>query len=391
MNCSNCGSPIPAGSAYCPRCGALAPNSYAPGGVSPSDPTMAPTPDIPPPPPSTAYGTPPYGTPAYGGTPPYSSTDASNPYNTPSSPYGPYGYVPPATTPSSPQLYTSPPPVPPRRRNRTLLVVLPLLVIILVLGGVLALVLRAKSSGTTTTEGTTPTPALSASQLTATAQANLTATASANLTATAQANLTATASVTAANQNPYASGGTLAILDPLTDNSRGFAWPQGSAPNTFGSCNFTTGGYQINSDKSQYYYYCTSTSATYSNFTFEVQVQITKGDCGGLVFRADTNAGKLYLFEVCTNGTYSLYNYKDTSGTSSQLANASSSAIKSGVNSTNVLAVTAQGSAITLYVNKQKLTTVTNTAYSSGQVGMVADSFNDPTGVLFSNARLWTF
>ncbi len=270
-----------------------------------------------------------------------------------------------------------------------LLVVLPLLVIILILGSVLALLLRSKTPGNTTQGGTTPT--LTASQLTATAQANLTATANANLTATAQANLTATASVIAANQNPYATGGTLAMLDPLTDNTRGFAWPQGTASDNSGACTFTTGGYQVNSNKTQFYYYCTSTSNAYSNFTFEVQAQITKGDCGGMVFRADTNAGKLYLFEVCTDGTYNLYNYKDTSGTSSLLANASSPAIKSGLNSTNVLAVTAQGSTITLYVNKQKITSVTNTAYASGQVGMVADSFNNATGVLFSNARLWTF
>jgi hypothetical protein len=267
-----------------------------------------------------------------------------------------------------------------------LLVVLPLLVVILILGGVLALVLHSKSPGNTTTGGTTPT--LSASQLTATAQANMTATANANLTATAQANMTATASVVAANQNPYASGGTLVMLDPLTDNSRGFAWPQGNY--TDGACTFTGAGYQVNSPKTQFYFYCSSTSATYSNFTFEVHVQITKGDCGGIIFRADTNTGKLYLFEVCSNGSYSLYNYKNSSGDSSQLANASSPAIKSGLNQVNVLAVTAQGATLTLYVNGQKITTLTNNAYSQGQVGMVADSFNNPTGALFTNARLWT-
>jgi len=268
-----------------------------------------------------------------------------------------------------------------------LLVVLSLLIIVLVLGGVLALVLHSRTSGNA--PQATPTPALSASQLTATAQANLTATANANLTATAQANLTATASVIAANQNPYATGGTLVMLDPLTDNSRGFGWPQGTAAD--GACTFTTGGYQINSPKTQFYYYCLSTSNTYSNFTFEVQVRITKGDCGGLIFRADTNSGKLYLFEVCTDGSYNLYNYKDSSGNSSQLASASSPAIKSGLNQANVLAVTAQGTTLTLYVNRQKITSVTNNAYSQGQVGMVADSFNNPTGAVFSNARLWTF
>ena len=367
MNCSNCGSPITPGAAYCPRCGALSTGPYASSGVSPNDPTASVTPDIPPPPPSTSYGEPSYG------------MDVANPYATPPSPYGPYNYTPPSPQPPSP--------APRRRGNRALLVVLPLLVVILVLGGVLALVLRSKASGGS--PQATATPALSASQLTATAQANLTATANANLTATAQANLTATASVIAANQNPYASGGTLVMIDPLTDNSRGFAWAQGTAAD--GACTFTTGGYQVNSAKTQTYYYCAATSGTYSNFTFEVQAQITKGDCAGLIFRADTNTGKLYLFEICADGSYNLYIYRNSSGDASLLANASSPSIKSGLNQSNVLAITAQGSTLTLYVNKQKITSVTNNVYSQGQVGVVADSFNNATGVVFSNARLWTF
>ncbi len=380
MNCSNCGTPIPAGAAYCPRCGALSTSPYASSGGTPYDPTIASAPEIPPPPPPTNYGDPsygnnaanPYGEPSYG-------SDAANPYGAPSSPYGPYSLTP-------PPLSQPTPPAPRRRGNRTLLlVVVPLLVLILILGGVLALVLRPKTPGGSPQAAT---PALSAAQMTATAQANLTATANANLTATAQANLTATASVIAANPNPYTSGGTLVMLDPLSDNTHGFAWAQGTGAD--GACTFTTGGYQVNSPKTQFYYYCDSTSNTYSNFTFEVQVRIVKGDCGGMVFRSDLNTGKLYLFEVCTDGSYNLYDYRNSSGDSSLLANASSPAIKSGLNQANVLAVTAQGSALTIYVNRQKITSVTNSAYSQGQVGLVADSNNDPTGVVFSNARLWT-
>ena len=381
MNCSNCGSPIPAGAGFCPRCGALSTSPYASSGGTPYDPTAASAPEIAPPPPPTNYGESsygsgvanPYGEPSYG-------SNAANPYEAPSSPYGPYSLTP-------PPLSQPPPPAPRRRGNRTLLlVVVPLLVLILVLGGVLALVLRPKTSGGS--PQVTATPALSAAQMTATAQANLTATANANLTATAQANLTATASVIAANPNPYASGGTLVMLDPLSDNTHGFAWAQGTGAD--GACTFTTGGYQVSSPKTQFYYYCDSTSNTYSNFTFEVQVRIVKGDCGGMVFRADLNTGKLYLFEVCTDGSYNLYDYRNSSGDSSLLANASSPAIKSGLNQANVLAVTAQGSTLTIYVNRQKITSVTNSAYSQGQVGLVADSNNNPTGVVFSNARLWT-
>lgn len=277
------------------------------------------------------------------------------------------------------------PPTPRRQGNRTLLLVaIPLLVIILILGGVLAFVLRSKSpAGSPQADGT---PALSAAQMSATARANLTATSNANLTATAHANLTATAN--AGNQNPYAAGGTLVMNDPLSDNSRGFGWAHGTSAD--GSCIFTAGAYQVNSTKTQAFHYCTSDSGTYRNFTFEAQVQIVKGDCGGLIFRADSNIGQLYIFEVCTDGSYNLYMYRNSSGDSSLLANASSSAIKSGLNQTNVLAVTAQGSSLALYVNMQKVTSVNNSAFSQGQVALAADSFNNTTQVVFSNARLWT-
>ena len=176
--------------------------------------------------------------------------------------------------------------------------------------------------------------------------------------------------------------------DPLSDNSRGFGWAQGTS--TDGSCTFTAGAYQVTSTKTQAFHYCTSASGTYRNFTFEAQVRIVKGDCGGLIFRADSNPGKLYIFEMCMDGSYNLFVYRNSSGDSSLLANASSSAIKSGLNQANLLAVTAQSSSLVLYVNMQKVTSVNNAAFSQGQVALAADSFNNTTQVVFSNARLWT-
>ena len=170
-------------------------------------------------------------------------------------------------------------------------------------------------------------------------------------------------------------------------NSYGtFAWAQGTAAD--GACTFTSSGYQVDSPKTQTYYYCGSTSSTYSNFSFEVQAQIVKGDCGGLIFRANTDTSQLYLFEICSDGSYNLFIYRNANGDSTLLANAPSSAIKSG--QPNILAVTAQGSTLTLYVNSQKITSITNTTYTRGQVGVVADSTNNATQVLFTNARLWT-
>ncbi len=281
------------------------------------------------------------------------------------------------------------PPSPPQRRGTPigLIVGVVILVLILVIGGLLALLLR---QGTTTgTPQATSTVSISPAQLTATTQAQASATAQAALTTTAAANATATASVIAANPNPYPpGGGKLAILDPLSNNSLGYEWDvvNGSG----GSCTFTGGVYQVSTPKTQFFHLCASNSTTYNNFAFEAQMKILKGDCGGLVFRGDFNTGKLYLFEICQDGSYKLYIYRDFNGTSTLLANGTSAAIKPGLNQSNTIAVTAQGTTLAAYVNMQKVASVTDGSYSQGSIALVADAYNNPTQLAFSNARLWT-
>jgi hypothetical protein len=143
-------------------------------------------------------------TPAY-----YAPTVASSSSNVPPPPpytnYGsqPYGMPSPYSTPP-PAPYNTPPP--------------------------------ASSQGSSSTA----TPTVAPAQATAAAQAHTTATASTALTATAQAQATATASVIAANPNPYTPGsGKLALIDPLSDNSKGYAWDVGSYAD--GACAFSGG------------------------------------------------------------------------------------------------------------------------------------------------------
>lgn len=260
-----------------------------------------------------------------------------------------------------------------------------LLVLVLVVGGGLALLLRAGIQ----TGLSSATPTIAPAQVTATAQAHATSTVTSSLTATAQANATATASVIAANPDSYSpSVGELALYDPLSDNSKGYDWDAGSTAN--GACTFTGGAYQVNTTKTQFFYFCVANSPTFSNFAFEAQVKILKGDCGGLIFRADSNNGKLYLFEVCQDGSYNLYLYRDLNGNSNVLANGSPSAITRGLNQSNVLAVMAQGNTLVLYVNKQRITSVSDSTYSQGKIALVADAFNNLTEVVFSNAKVWT-
>jgi hypothetical protein len=93
---------------------------------------------------------------------------------------------------------------------------------------------------------------------------------------------------------------------------------------------------------------------------------------------------------VCQDGSYNLYLYRDLNGNSNLLANGSPSAITRGLNQSNVLAVMAQGNTLVLYVNKQRITSVSDSTYSHGEIGLVADAFNNLTEVVFSNAKVWT-
>ncbi len=200
----------------------------------------------------------------------------------------------------------------------------------------------------------------------------------------AQAYATATASVIAANPNPY-DGGTLALYDSL---SQPLNWYNDTNTSFGGACQFTNGAYHISLSKPERNYPCTEGS-DFSNFTFEVQMTISKGDCGGVVFR-EGPGGKHYYFSVCQDGYYSLILYVDYTGTNAKyLTSNSSLAIHTGLNASNLIAVVANGSTLGLYVNRQKIDSVTDSTYSHGTIGLTAEAFNNPTEVIFQNAKVW--
>jgi hypothetical protein len=254
------------------------------------------------------------------------------------------------------------------------------LALLIIVGGVLA-ISRLGSQGSTSNATPTVVPA----------QALATTAVTTSLTATAQVQATATASVVAANPNPYTPGsGKLALIDPLSDNSKGYAWD--SSVHTDGTCAFSGGAYHVSTPKTHFFYVCTAETTDFSNFAFEVQSRVVKGDCEGMVFRADSNSGKMYFFEVCQDGTYLFSRYLDYSGNNvKDLAGGTSAAIVTGQNQTNVIAVVAQGSTLTIYINKQKVSSASDSTFSHGQIGLFAHANNDPTEVAFSNVKVWTY
>jgi len=373
MKCSACGMQLPAGVAYCPNCGTPTPAFYAPTDTSSNNPTVSSSSEnAPPPPPYTNYGSQQYGTQSPYNTPP------PNPYNTP---------LPPSYVPNNEAQFVPPPPPSKPRSNRTGLIIgIVVLLLVIIVGGVLAVSHLGTQGGSTSA-----TPTVAPAQATGAAQAHATSTAIAAVTATAQAQASATASVIAANPNPYTPGlGNLALIDPLSDNSKGYKWDTGTQ--TDGTCAFSGGSYHSSTPKTQFYYVCSAAVTDFSNFAFEVQAKIVQGDCAGMVFRADTNTGKLYFFEVCQDGTYNFSRYLDFTGNNvKDLAGGSSAAIMTGLNQTNTIAVVAQSSTLTIYVNKQKITASTDSSFTHGQIGLFADASNHPTDVAFNNAKVWTY
>jgi hypothetical protein len=338
MNCSSCGTQIPAGATSCPWCGAAVPQYYSYSGTVSSDPTIPAQPyAAPPQTPSTAYGAQPYG-----GTP-----QPPSPYSVPPPPPPYYPYQPPQQILQGPQGPVK------RQGNRTAVIVgVVLLVLLLVAGSIFVAVSRlhsspASTSTTTPTRATTTTPAVTS------------------------------------QSNPYTHTGKLAFSAALGDNSGGHKW------DVNGNCVFTSGTYHAIAPNASFSDYCIAQSTDFSNFVFEAQMRIIKGNAGGIIFRVtSTNpANEYYSFYIGQDGSYTLDKADGTS-----LTNGSNPAINPGLDKTNVIAVVSKGNSFTLYVNHQPIDTITDSAYSHGHIGLIAIVYakgGQPTEVEFSNVKVW--
>ena len=221
--------------------------------------------------------------------------------------------------------------------------------------------------------------------VTATATTPASPTSLANSTATTQVNATAT--FIAQNPNPYPPNtGTLALFDPLSDNNQGINWDE--AMDSSGGCQFTGGAYQV-SIATNTAQVCTAHNLDVSNFAFEVRMTIIQGDCGGIIFRTDLTQG--YFLRICSDGYYKLFLIVNGKVNNFVTSSRFGSAFNTGLNQSNLIAIVANGSTITLYVNRQQIDTITDSTYSTGLIGVGAydEKVTRATVVAFSNARVW--
>jgi hypothetical protein len=200
-------------------------------------------------------------------------------------------------------------------------------------------------------------------------------------TATAQTKATATAEA-----NPY--GGTLALSDTLQGNQ----WNEIS--DNSGGCAFIGGAYHVSENVSGLVRSCGSNQVDFKDFAFQVSVMIVKGDGGGINFRWDLAKGTGYEFAYGQDGTYVVRRYDNSTGAQAVVYYTPSAAINKGLGNANTLVVVVKGSKMSFYANGQLLTGASDSTYSHGGIGFIANDGSatggHPTDVAYSNAKVWT-
>lgn len=232
-------------------------------------------------------------------------------------------------------------------------------------------------------------PAQLHAQATADAQTFLTAqargTAQAQTRATTQAQATATAT-TPEVLYAQATSGTPVINDPLSDKNNS-SWSEGGKQGN--GCTFTGGSYHISATQPGLIS-CLAGQNSVSDFAFQVQMSIIKGDGGGIDFRISNVTSSTidaYFLNVSSTGGYALLVSQNGP---KLLMRGTSLALKQGLNQSNLLTVIARGDSMYLYMNKQFVTSIKDTTYASGGIGLFVSDLQQPSEVAFSNAELWT-
>jgi eukaryotic-like serine/threonine-protein kinase len=169
------------------------------------------------------------------------------------------------------------------------------------------------------------------------------------------------------------------LANSLSNNSASYPWPEGT--DKVGTCLFTGGAYH-NIKLTPGFHGCGPAGVTLRDFVFQVQMTIVKGDAGGIIFRLNSNF-QHSIFEINQDGSYELR------VDFAIIAGGSSSAIKVGLNQSNLIAIAAHGDTLDLFVNKHYIASVNDSTLSEGSIGIIAHAISKPTEVEFRDAMVW--
>ena len=376
MFCVTCGLRMSDDVAVCPRCGKVmsvqsnfqADDALTEASEYSDSPAASPRTQTASPFPTTDYG------PAvnpYGMPPPPPDYNGMNPYSlNGATPY------PPVPAPPLAPPYAFPPPVRPSKRGNK---------VIFIVGGVL--LVFALLCGTATYLGATLV-GTSIQQI----SKHITP-----ISSTRQATVEATASPASQEQNSdIPQTGTLIMNDSMHDNSQGNKWDEATMNdnNSNAVCGYKSNSYHI-SRGTRGSLICNPEATqlmTLANLTFEVTVTVVQGSEAGVAARFDQVKGVGYVFIITTDGHYVIdtmdFNNSDPNKHFVTLRQGSNSVIKQGLNQSNILALVANGSSISAFVNHQFVDRVTDTLFTNGQIGIYG--YGDPgADISAQNARVW--
>src|SRR5207245_1892188 len=104
-----------------------------------------------------------------------------------------------------------------------------------------------------------------------------------------------------------------------------------------GHCKFTGGALHASETKpGDGIIPCIALATNFSNFAYQVQMTIIKGDIGGLLFRSDLSNSKGYILLIGQDGSYELLVFTTSSqGRGQIVVSGSTTALTSGQNQPN--------------------------------------------------------
>lgn len=134
----------------------------------------------------------------------------------------------------------------------------------------------------------------------------------------------------------------------------------------------------VDIQESHKYEHQTISEKDFTNFSFEADIRVNtnSSEYHGLLFRHKINANDndFYSFRITPDGYFAFDLWQDSPDLSFTrlLGPSESNAINTGAGQINHLKVIANGNKFDLFINDQKVGTITDSTFSSGKVGFVS-------------------
>jgi hypothetical protein len=178
---------------------------------------------------------------------------------------------------------------------------------------------------------------------------------------------------TAAQGNPGVSLPNAIFSDDFSDAGSG--WKR--AAGEHGSTDYLDGTFHIKVDAAKYDLW-SNPGLNLGNVSIEVDATKVAGpetDNFGLICRYQ-DAGNFYFAQITSSGYYGFGKMMNGIQLLDQSGYVASDLVKTG-NATNHLRLTCDGDVLTLYINGSEAGSITDTSFSSGDVGLMAGTFNE--------------